>query len=74
MEHLALQYLGAGLAMIAAWGAATALGSIFSTWISSIARNPAVAPKLFTVGIIGFAATELVLLLCFVVAFLLLSK
>jgi F0F1-type ATP synthase membrane subunit c/vacuolar-type H+-ATPase subunit K len=66
--------LGAGIAMVGAAGAGVGLGSIFAAWISAIGRNPAAAPKFQTIGYIGFAATELVLLLCFVVSFLLLGK
>ncbi len=65
--------LGAGIAMVGAAGAGIGLGSIFAAWITAIGRNPGAASKL-GIGWIGFAATELVLLLCFVVAFLLLSK
>jgi F0F1-type ATP synthase membrane subunit c/vacuolar-type H+-ATPase subunit K len=63
--------LGAGIAMIGALGAGIGLGLLFSAWISAVARNPAAAPKFSTIGYIGFAATELVLLLCFVIAFML---
>jgi F0F1-type ATP synthase membrane subunit c/vacuolar-type H+-ATPase subunit K len=62
MEHnTTIALLGAGIAMIGAW-------------ISAVARNPGAAGKFSTIGYIGFAATELVLLLCFVVAFLLIGK
>ena len=71
MEGSALKLLGAGVAMIGSLGAGIGLGLIFSAWISAIARNPAAEKKYFTIGMIGFAATELVLLMCFVVAFLL---
>ena len=69
----ALNLLGAGIAMVGTLGAGIGLGLIFSAWITAIARNPAAAPKLNGIGFIGFAATELVLLLGFVVAFLLIQ-
>lgn len=75
MEHQAtLQYLGAGIAMIGALGAGLGLGNVFSSWLGGIARNPGAADKMSLPGYIGFAATELVALLCFVVAMLLMNK
>ena len=67
-----LKLLGAGIAMIGTLGAGIGLGLIFSAWISAIARNPSAEGKFRQIGFIGFAATELVLLMGFVVAVLLL--
>jgi len=44
---------------------------VFVTWLTSIARNPAADSKMKLVGFIGFAGTELVLLMGFVIAALL---
>lgn len=71
MEDSALKLLGAGVAMIGALGAGIGLGLIFSAWLNAIARNPSAEAKFRSVGFIGLAVTELVLLLCFVVAALL---
>lgn len=73
MEAATIPYnlLGAGIAMIGTLGAGIGLGLIFSAWLSGIARNPGAADKMSGIGFIGFAATELVLLLAFVVAVLL---
>ena len=71
MEGSSYKLLGAGIAMIGSLGAGLGLGLIFSAWISAIARNPAVEGKFRQIGFIGFAVTELVLLMCFVVAILL---
>jgi F-type H+-transporting ATPase subunit c len=73
-SQASMALLGAGVAMIGALGAGIGLGLLFAAWITAVARNPAAAPKFNGTGFIGFAATELVLLLCFVVAFLLLGK
>ena len=73
MEQSSLQYLGAGIAMIGALGAGLGLGNVFSAWLGGISRNPAAAAKMTLPGFIGFAATELVALLCFVIAFLLMN-
>jgi F-type H+-transporting ATPase subunit c len=74
MDDSGLKLLGAGVAMIGSLGAGIGLGLIFSAWISAIARNPAAAPKFNTFGFIGFAVTELVLLMCFVVAMMIMQK
>lgn len=71
MEGSSLKLLGAGVAMIGSLGAGIGLGLIFSSWISAIARNPSAEAKFSKVGFIGFAAAELVLLIGFVVAILL---
>ena len=68
MEGSALKLLGAGVAMIGSLGAGIGMGLIFSAWISSIARNPSAEGKFSKIGYIGFAATELVLLMCFVIS------
>ena len=71
MDGASLKFLAAGVAMVGSLGAGIGLGNIFSTWINAIARNPAAEAKYKQIGFIGFAATELVLLMCFVVAALL---
>ncbi|MBY0429105.1 MAG: F0F1 ATP synthase subunit C [Alphaproteobacteria bacterium] len=71
MDATAMKLLAAGIAMIGALGAGIGLGNIFAAWLTGIARNPAAAKQLNGTGFIGFAATELVLLLCFAVSFLL---
>ncbi len=72
MEAAAAKFIGLGLAMLGATiGAGFGLSRVFSAWLEGIARNPSADPKLKTVGVIAFAGTELVLLLGFVVAILL---
>lgn len=71
MEGASLKLLGAGVAMIGSLGAGIGLGLIFSAWLGALARNPAGEAKYRQVGLIGFAVTELVLLLGFVVAIML---
>ena len=73
MEGNALKLLGAGIAMIGSLGAVIGLGLIFSAWISAIARNPAAEAKFSKVGFIGFAVTELVLLMCFVISIMIMK-
>ncbi len=73
MESNVANLLGAGIAMLGTAGVGIGLGMIFSSWLTAIARNPGAADKLSTPGFIGFAATELVLLLCFVIAFMIIG-
>jgi F0F1-type ATP synthase membrane subunit c/vacuolar-type H+-ATPase subunit K len=72
MEAEAARFIGAGLAVIALFGVGLGIGNIFSSLIASIARNPASQPKVFPIGIIGFAVTEAVALFALVVAILIL--
>ncbi len=68
-----VKYLGAGIAMIGALGAGIGLGLIFSAWITAIARNPAAEKKFAITGYLGFAVTELVMLMCFVIAMMIMN-
>lgn len=74
MDNNAYALLGAGIAMVGALGAGIGLGLLFSAWIGAIARNPAAADKFRALGFIGMAMTELVCLLCFTIAFMLLNR
>jgi len=72
MEGSALKFIAVAVAMFGgALGAGYGLSTVFATWLTSIARNPAADDKMRMVGLIGFAGTELVLLMSFVVAALL---
>jgi len=66
-----VKLLGAGIAMIGSLGAGIGLGLIFSAWLNALARNPSAEGKFRQVGVFGFAVTELVLLMCFVIAIML---
>jgi len=72
MDPQAAKYIGAGLAVFALCGVGIGIGNIFSMLISAIARNPAVQPKVFPIGILGFALTEAVALFALLIAFLIL--
>ncbi len=72
MDAEAVKFLGVAITMIGgAFGAGYGLSTVFATWLSSIARNPAADGKMRMVGLIGFAGVELVLLMSFAVATLL---
>ncbi|AOX17880.1 MULTISPECIES: ATP synthase subunit C family protein [Acetobacteraceae] len=72
MDVSAAREIGAGIAVIALAGVGIGLGNIFSTLVSSIARNPAARPHVFGLGMLGFALTEAVALFALLIAFLIL--
>ena len=75
MEDTSMKFIGVGLTMLGACaGAGIGLGKVFSSWLEGIARNPSAESKISGKGFIAFAGTELVLLLGFVVAIMLMNK
>jgi F-type H+-transporting ATPase subunit c len=72
MDIQAAKMIGAGLCMIALLGVGIGLGNIFSSFISSVARNPSAKDHVFGIGMIGFAVTEAVAIFAIVVAFIIL--
>ena len=72
MELAAAKAIGAGIAVIALMGVGVGIGNIFSTLVSSIARNPAARNEVFGIGILGFALTEAVALFALLIAFIIL--
>jgi F-type H+-transporting ATPase subunit c len=74
MEIEAAKMIGAGLCMIALLGVGIGLGNIFSSFISSVARNPSARDQVFGIGMIGFAVTEAVAIFAMVIAFMILFK
>jgi len=72
MDVQAAREIGAGIAVIALAGVGIGLGNIFSTLVSSIARNPAARPHVFSLGMLGFALTEAIALFALLIAFLIL--
>lgn len=68
----AAKMIGAGLAVIALAGVGVGIGNIFSSLVSSIARNPAARGEVFGIGILGFALTEAIALFALLVSFLIL--
>ena len=68
----AAKYIGAGLACSGLIGARAGIGLIFSSLISSTARNPQVRNQLFSFAILGFALAEATGLFALMIAFLVL--
>ena len=72
MDANAAKLLGAGLAAIGVGMAALGVGNVFGSFLESELRNPAAADGQQGRLFIGFAAAELLGLLAFVVAMILL--
>ena len=72
MDVAAAKALGAGLAVIALAGVGIGIGNIFSSLVTSVARNPSARDQVFGLGILGFALTEAVALFALLIAFLIL--
>ncbi|MEI6557983.1 MAG: ATP synthase subunit C family protein [Rhodospirillaceae bacterium] len=72
MDPAAAKFIGAGVAMIALAGVGLGIGTLFSSMVTAIGRNPSAQSKIFPVGILGFAMTEAVALFALLVAFLIL--
>jgi F-type H+-transporting ATPase subunit c len=72
MTDLGLKYVAVAMAMLPLVGVAFALGNIFSTWLSSIARNPGAQEPMQQVGLLGFALTEAIALFALIIVLILL--
>ncbi len=66
------QEIGAGIAVIALAGVGVGIGQIFSSLVTSVARNPSARDNVFGLAILGFALTEAVALYALVIAFIIL--
>lgn len=72
MSVEAAKLIGAGLAVIGLSGVGVGIGNVFSSFISSVARNPAAQAKVFPYTMLGFALVEAVALYALLIAFLIL--
>lgn len=72
MFLLEAKLIGAGLATISLAGAGVGIGIVFSSLVSSVARNPNMTKQLFVYTILGFALTEAIALFGLMMAFLIL--
>lgn len=72
MEVEAAKAIGAGLAMIGTIGAGIGIGNIFSSFISTVGRNPAAASAVTTMTYMGFALVEALALFSLLIALILL--
>ena len=72
MDAEAAKYVGAGLAAVGLGLAALGVGNVFAQFLAGALRNPGAADSQQGRLFIGFAAAELLGLLAFVVAMILL--
>lgn len=72
MDVASAKLIGAGLAAIGVGAAAAGVGFVFGSFLQSALRNPAAADSQQGRLYIGFAAAELLGLMSFVVAMLIL--
>ncbi len=68
----AAKFIGAGLAMVGAFGAGIGIGLIGLGALGGMARNPDTYGNLLTSMILGIAFTEAIAIYCLVIAFLML--
>lgn len=68
MDAEAAKLIATALALLPMFGVALALGNIFGSFKTAVSRNPSVEKTLFGKLIFGFAVTEALGLICFVVA------
>jgi len=72
MEVEAAKLIGAGLAVIGVVGFGIGIGSIFSSFIEAVGRNPAARSEVFTMTMLGFALVEAIALFALVIALVIL--
>ena len=72
MDVEAAKLIGAGLAVIGVVGSGIGIGNIFASFISAVGRNPAAAPAVFTMTMLGFALVEALALFALAIAILIL--
>ena len=72
MELEAAKVIGAGLAVIGVIGSGIGIGSIFASFISAVARNPAARGDVFPMTMLGFALVEAIALFALLIAYLIL--
>jgi F-type H+-transporting ATPase subunit c len=74
MELEALKFIGVGLCAFGLIGAGIGVGAIFSSYFSSVARNPGVESKIKGMAFVGAAFAEVLGLLAFVLGILIFSS
>ncbi len=72
MDVEAAKLIGAGIAVVGVVGSGIGIGTIFGSFIGAVGRNPAAAPAVFTMTMLGFALVEALALFALIIALLLL--
>ena len=71
MDAMSLKFVGVGLMAFGMLGAALGVGNIFSSLLSSIARNPSASDQMQRMALIGAGLAEAMGLFSVVIAMLL---
>jgi F0F1-type ATP synthase membrane subunit c/vacuolar-type H+-ATPase subunit K len=74
MSTEAARMISAAVAVFALYGIGMGMGNLFSTWISSVARNPEAEEKVRFMGMLGFALVESIALFALLISLLILFK
>ncbi len=69
-----IQLIGAGIAALGLIGAGIGVGNVFAAYLSGVARNPSAESKLKTFALVGAALAEVLGILAFVIAILIINK
>jgi F-type H+-transporting ATPase subunit c len=72
MDLASAQVIGAGIAAIGIGAAAAGVGNVFGSYLQGALRNPSAAPGERIWMFVGFAAAELLGLIAFTVAMIIL--
>jgi F-type H+-transporting ATPase subunit c len=72
MELEVIKYVGAGLAAFGLIGAGIGVGLVFQAFLNGVARNPSAAEKMTGMTFVGAAFAEVLGLLAFVIAMIIL--
>jgi F-type H+-transporting ATPase subunit c len=72
MSPEAARVISAGIAALALYGIGMSMGNVFTTWISSIARNPEADQKMRQAGMLGFALVESIAIFILLIVFMIL--
>ncbi|CAA7622924.1 F0F1 ATP synthase subunit C [Magnetospirillum sp. UT-4] len=74
MDIESAKLIGAGLAAIGVIGSGVGVGSVWSSLIATVGRNPGAKANVELYGWIGFAVTEAIALFALVISLMILFK
>jgi F-type H+-transporting ATPase subunit c len=74
MDYESAKVIGAGLAAIGVIGSGVGVGSVWSSLIATVGRNPAAKSNVELYAWIGFAVTEAIALFALVISLMILFK
>jgi F0F1-type ATP synthase membrane subunit c/vacuolar-type H+-ATPase subunit K len=74
MDYESAKVIGAGLAAIGVIGSGVGVGSVWSSLIATVGRNPSAKANVELYAWIGFAVTEAIALFALVISLMILFK